>query len=46
MSLDYDLFVIDPNNGDTTLSQLRDCIKDALETLERRIAKIEDDYKL
>lgn len=45
MSLDYDYFVIDPNNKDTTLSQLRDCIKDALETLERRIAKIEDEHK-
>ena len=40
-NIDYDLFVIDPGNEDTTLYQLRDCIKDALEVLEERIAELE-----
>lgn len=39
--IDYDLFVIDPGNDNTTLYQLRDCIKDALEVLEERITKLE-----
>lgn len=39
-NIDYDLFVIDPRNEDTTLYQLRDCIKDALEVLEERISRI------
>lgn len=34
--LDYDLFVIDPNNKDTTPEQLRDCIYDALQILDER----------
>lgn len=33
MSLDYDLFVIDSTNQNTTDFQLRDCIKDAIERL-------------
>lgn len=40
-NIDYDLFVIDPGNEDTTLYQLRDCIKDALEVLEERITELE-----
>ena len=40
-NIDYDLFVIDPGNEETTLYQLRDCIKDALEVLEKRISKLE-----
>lgn len=36
MSIDYDLFVIDPKNKDTTPEQLRDCIFDALTELDRR----------
>lgn len=35
-SLDYDLYVIDPNNKDTTPEQLRDCIYDALKVLDER----------
>lgn len=42
MSIDYDLFVIDPNNNDSTPEQIRDCIKDALEVLEKRIKKLEE----
>lgn len=41
MSIDYDLFVIDPNNKDTTPEQLRDCIGDALENIDRRLQKQE-----
>lgn len=40
-NIDYDLFVIDPGNEDTTLYQLRECIKDALEVLDERITKLE-----
>ncbi len=40
MSLDYDLFVINPNNLDTTDRQLRDCIYDAIEELAERIVKL------
>ena len=42
MSLDYDLFVINPNNLDTTDRQLRDCIYDAVEELATRIVKLND----
>lgn len=45
MSLDYDLYVIDSNNKNTTMRQLRDCLKDALETLDVRLDRIEDDHK-
>ena len=40
-NIDYDLFVIDQGNEDTTLYQLRECIKDALEVLDERITKLE-----
>jgi hypothetical protein len=36
LNLDYDLFVIDPNNKDSTPEQLRDCIYDALKILDER----------
>nr|DAS98242.1 MAG TPA: YnzC [Caudoviricetes sp.] len=35
-NIDYDLFVIDPTNEDTTPQQLRDCIYDALTILDKR----------
>lgn len=38
---DYDLFVIDQNNKNTTPEQLRDCIKDALENIDQRLQKQE-----
>ena len=41
MSLDYDLFVIDPENGNTTSEQFRDCIYDALQRIDERLTKIE-----
>lgn len=41
MSLDYDLFVINPENGDTTSEQFRDCIYDALQRIDERLTKIE-----
>lgn len=41
MSLDYDLFVIDPENKNTTPEQLRDCIHDALTRLDERLEKLE-----
>lgn len=34
------LFVINPNNLDTTDRQLRDCIYDAIEELAERIVKL------
>ena len=40
-NIDYELFVSGPGNEDTTLYQLRDCIKDALEVLDERITKLE-----
>lgn len=40
-SLDYDLFVIDSENTDTTQEQLRDCMKDALEQIIIRLKKLE-----
>lgn len=45
MSIDYDLFIIRSNNRDTTESQMRDCIADAIENLELRIKKLESDNK-
>lgn len=40
-NIDYDLYVIHPNNEDTTPEQLRDCLYDALEKLEERIKELE-----
>lgn len=42
-SLDYDLFVIDSQNTDTTQEQLRDCIKDAIEQIISRLKKLEEE---
>lgn len=42
-SLDYDLFVIDSQNTDTTHEQLRDCIKDAIEQIISRLKKLEEE---
>lgn len=42
-SLDYDLYVIDSENTDTTQEQLRDCMKDALEQIIRRLKKLEEE---
>lgn len=39
--LDYDMYVINPNNTDTTFGQLRDCIYDALQRIGERIDTIE-----
>ena len=36
LNLDYDLFIIDPNNKDSTLEQIRDCIYDSLKILDER----------
>ena len=41
-SLDYDLYVIDSQNTDTTQEQLRDCMKDALEQIIYRLKKLEE----
>lgn len=50
MSFDYDIFVIDPANLNSSDSQIRDCVKDALERLsgglqqlDRRLKKMEQD---
>ena len=40
MSIDYDLFVIDPNNKDTTSEQFRDCVYDALSVLQKEINQL------
>lgn len=40
-SLDYDLYVIDSQNTDTTQEQLRDCMKNALEQIIDRLKKLE-----
>lgn len=45
MSIDYDLFVIDSNNKNTTMRQLRDCLKDALENLDVRLDRIEGEHE-
>lgn len=42
-SLDYDLYVIDSKNTDTTQEQLRDCIKDAIEQIISRLKKLEEE---
>lgn len=41
-SLDYDLFVIDPSNRDTTMDQFRDCLYDAIEQLKNKVDELED----
>lgn len=40
-SIDYDLFVINAENEDTTTEELRDCIYDALERIDERLNIIE-----
>lgn len=42
-SLDYDLYVIDSRNTDTTQEQLRDCIKDAIEQIISRLKRLEEE---
>ena len=42
-SLDYDLFVIDSQNANTTQEQIRDCMKDALEQIISRLKKLEEE---
>lgn len=44
-SLDYDLFVIDPSNRDTTMEQFRDCLYDAIEKLKTRVEQLEDEAR-
>lgn len=41
MNIDFDLFVIDPANQDTTTEQLRACLHDALTVLDSRLSKLE-----
>ncbi len=45
MSIDYDLFVIDAQNKETTPEQLRDCIYDAIERLDERLKRLEGGNK-
>lgn len=40
-SIDYDLFVIDPENQDTTPEQLRDCLYSALTVISQRLTAME-----
>lgn len=40
-SIDYDLYVINAQNKDTTSEQLRDCIYDALTRINERLNIIE-----
>lgn len=42
MSLDHDLYVIDPSNHDTNMHQLRDCLKDAIYELAERTASLSE----
>lgn len=44
-SLDYDLYVIDSRNTDTTQEQLRDCIKDALEQIISCLKELNEQAK-
>lgn len=37
MSIDYDLYVIDPKNKNTTTEQLRACLYDALQRIDERL---------
>lgn len=41
MSIDYDLYVINAQNKNTTPTQLRDCIYDALQRIDERLNIIE-----
>lgn len=41
MSIDYDLFVINAENQNTTPEQFRDCVYDALQRLDERLNIIE-----
>lgn len=45
MSLDYDLFVINPENKNTTPEQFRDCVYDALNILKQAFEKEEKERK-
>lgn len=40
--MDYDLYVINAQNKDTTPEQLRDCIYDALTRIDERLKIIEN----
>lgn len=42
MMIDYDLFVIDSENKDTTESQLRDCLHHAIKELDERLKHLEE----
>lgn len=44
--LDYDMYVINPNNSDTTFGQLRDCMHDALEIIDGRLRVVEEWIRL
>ena len=39
--IDYDLFVLDPDNINTREDQFRDCLYDALKTLNQRVENLE-----
>lgn len=43
--IDYDLYVINAENKDTTPEQLRDCIYDAIEKLKTRVEELEDEAR-
>lgn len=40
-NIDYDLFVIDPENENTTPEQLRDCLHDALTVIDEKLRQLE-----
>ena len=40
-SIDYDLYVINAQNTDTTPEQIRDCVYDALQRIDERLNIIE-----
>lgn len=42
MSLDYDLYVIDPSNINATKYHLRECLKDAIDELASRTASLSE----
>lgn len=42
MSLDYDLFVINPENKNTTPEQFRDCVYDALSRINELLKQAFD----
>ena len=43
--IDYDLFVLDPENPDTRDHQYRDCLHDAVKTLNQRVENLESALK-